>query len=65
MEEQVKAERQEKAKLAENVKTLATQSTQLAEEIRDNRPLAPNAIFQDFLTNRVLARFRGIPRRAH
>jgi len=59
MEEQVKAERQEKAKLAENVKTLASKSTQLAEEIRDNRPLAPNAIFQDFLTNRVLARFEA------
>jgi hypothetical protein len=57
MEEQVKAERQEKAKLAENVKTLASRSTQLAEEIRGNTPLAPNAIFQDFVTNRVAARF--------
>jgi hypothetical protein len=57
MEEQVKAERQEKAKLAENVKALASHSTQLAQEIRENRPLAPNAIFQDFVTNRVAARF--------
>lgn len=57
MEEQVKAERQEKAKLAENVKVLASRSTQLAEEIRENRPLAPNTIFQDFVTNRVAARF--------
>jgi hypothetical protein len=57
MEEQVKVEREEKAKLADNVKTLATRSSQLTQEIRENRPLAPNAIFQDFVTNRVAAQF--------
>lgn len=59
VEEQVKVERQEKAKLAENVNALATRSTQLAQEIRENRPLAPNTIFNDFLTNRVTARFNA------
>ena len=31
----------------------------LAEEIRENRPLAPNTIFNDFLTNRIGARFEA------
>jgi hypothetical protein len=57
MQEQVKAEREEKAKLAEGVKTLASNSGELAHEIRDNRPLAPNTIYNDFITNRVQATF--------
>jgi hypothetical protein len=57
MEEQVQVERAEKARLAEGVKALATKSTELTQEIRENRPLAPNAIFQEFLTNRVKADF--------
>lgn len=56
MQEQVKVEREEKAKLAEGVKVLASKSSQLAEEIRENRPLAPNTIFNDFVSNRVEAR---------
>jgi len=56
-QEEVKVERAEKAKLAEGVKALATNSTQLVQEIRENRPLAPNTIFSDFLTNRVRATF--------
>jgi hypothetical protein len=59
MQEEVKVEREEKARLAEGVKTLAARSTQLAQEIRDNRPLAPNTIFNDFLTNRVQASFHA------
>jgi hypothetical protein len=55
--EQVKVERAEKAKLAEGVKALATNSTQLVQEIRDNRPLAPNTIFDEFTANRVHANF--------
>ncbi len=55
MQEQVQVERAEKAKLAEGVKALATQSTKLTQEIRENRPLAPNAIFEEFRTNRVQA----------
>jgi hypothetical protein len=53
MQEQVKAEREEKAKLAESVKTLASGSTQLAQEIRESRPLASNTIFNEFATHRV------------
>jgi hypothetical protein len=62
MKEQVKVEREEKAKLVEGVKTLATNSTQLAQEIRENRPLSPNTIFDEFNENRVqanLAAFRS------
>ncbi len=55
MKEQVKVEREEKAKLVEGVKALATNSTQLAQEIRENRPLSPNAIFDEFTANRVQA----------
>ncbi len=57
MQEQVKIEREEKAKLVEGVKTLAAKSGELAQEIRENRPLASNTIFNDFATNRVQARF--------
>ena len=55
MQEEVKIERAEKAKLAEGVKALASKSDQLAEEIRESRPLAPNTIFNQFVTNRVQA----------
>lgn len=55
MKEQVKVEREEKAKLAEGIKSLATNSTQLVQEIRENRPLAPNTIFDEFTANRVRA----------
>ncbi len=57
MQEQVKVEREEKAQLAEGVKALATRSGQLAQEIRENRPLAANAIFSEFATNRVHGSF--------
>ncbi len=66
MQEQVKIEREEKArlsqqaeKLAEGVKTLATNSGQLATEIRESRPLASNTIFNECATNRVEARFNA------
>ena len=57
MREEVKTEREEKAKLAEGVKALASKSGELTKEIRENRPLAANMIFNDFVTNRVQARF--------
>lgn len=57
MQEQLKVERDEKAKLAEGVKVLASKSTELEQEIRQNRPLAPNTIFNEFVANRVQARF--------
>jgi len=57
MQEEVKIEREEKAKLAEGVKALATKSSELVQEVRDNRPLAPNTIYNEFLTNRVTATF--------
>jgi hypothetical protein len=57
MQDEVKAERVEKAKLAEGVKALASKSSELAQEVRENRPLAPNTIFNEFVTNRIDARF--------
>ncbi|HEV2390919.1 MAG TPA: hypothetical protein VG146_01010 [Verrucomicrobiae bacterium] len=57
MREEVKVEREEKARLAEGVKALATKSDELAQQVRESRPLAPNTIFSDFLTNRVQAEF--------
>src|SRR5438093_3934257 len=57
LKEEVKVERDEKAKLAEGFKTLASKSTELAKEVRESRPLAPNTIFNEFVTNRVQARF--------
>jgi chemotaxis protein histidine kinase CheA len=62
----VVAEKQEKAKLQEtatvlatNVGALAAKSGELTQEIRENRPLAPNTIFNQFLTNRITARFEA------
>jgi hypothetical protein len=60
MQDEVKAEREEKAKLAEGVKALASNSGELAKEVRENRPLTSNIIFNDFVTNRVEARFDGV-----
>jgi hypothetical protein len=57
MQEQVKVEREEKAKLTEGFTVLARKSTELAQEMRVTRPLAPNTIFNDFVTNRVRALF--------
>lgn len=64
---QVVTERQEKARLQEtastlatNVGTLAAKSTELTQEIRDNRALTPNTIFNAFLTNRITARFDAV-----
>jgi hypothetical protein len=57
MQQQVQVERAEKARLAEGVKALATNSSTLTREIRENRALAPNAIFSEFVSNRVQATF--------
>ena len=57
MAEEVKVERAEKAKLASGVESLAAKSSQLAQEIRENTPLAPNTIFDQFVSNRVEATF--------
>jgi hypothetical protein len=60
MTDEVKIERAEKAKLAEGVKALANNSGQLVQEIRENRPLASNTIFNEFVTNRVQVRFSAV-----
>ena len=74
VQDEVQVERQEKAKLqehavkmqehatklAEGVTALAEKSGELTEEIREHRPLAPNTIFSDFVTNRVQADFRAV-----
>lgn len=60
MQDEVNAQRQENAKLAEGVTALATKSSDLAKEIRENRPLAPNEIFDELVTNRLLASFYGL-----
>ena len=64
MQDEVKVVREEKArltqhadKLADGVKVLAASSGELAKEIREYRPLAPNTIFSEFVTNRVQSRF--------
>ena len=53
MQQEVQATRAENSKLAEGFKTLATNSSRLTQEIRENRALAPNAIFSEFVSNRV------------
>ena len=58
--QQIEVERTERVKvqeqtvqLAQGVGALAEQSGQLTKEVRDSRPVNPNAIFSDFLANRV------------
>ncbi len=53
MQQEVQAARTENAQLAEGFKALATNSSQLKQEIQANRALAPNTIFSDFVSNRV------------
>ncbi|HPU56360.1 MAG TPA: hypothetical protein PLH97_08780, partial [Verrucomicrobiota bacterium] len=57
MAEEVKLQREERVRLAENMKALASRSSELVQEIRENRPMTPNMIFNEFLTNRLAARF--------
>ncbi len=64
MKSEVQTVRAEKAqlqasttKLAEGVTALAQNSTDLTKEIRENRPLAANTIFNEFSTNRVATEF--------
>src|ERR1035437_10126516 len=57
MQQQVQGERAEKAQLAEGFKALATNSGALTREIRENRALAPNTIFSEFVSNRIQTRF--------
>jgi hypothetical protein len=55
MQQEVQMQQAENVRLAESVKTLATNSTQLAQEIQANTALAPNTIFNRFVSNRVEA----------
>ncbi len=61
---QVEQERQERIKvqattsqLAQGVGALAEKSTELTREIRDNRPINANTLFNEFLANRVQTTF--------
>ena len=53
LQQEVQATHAENARLAEGFQTLATNSSQLTQEISENRALAPNTIFSDFVSNRV------------
>ncbi|MGD0813652.1 MAG: hypothetical protein ABSA83_08625 [Verrucomicrobiota bacterium] len=58
--EDLNVQRQENAKLSQGVNVLAGKSSELAQEIRNNTSLAPNAIFDQFATNRVIVSFDGV-----
>lgn len=67
LKSQVEAERQERMKvqettvqLAQGVGHIAEQSTALTKEIRDNRPINANTLFNDFLANRVQTTFTAV-----
>jgi hypothetical protein len=64
LETQVKTERAERVnveqatnQLAQGVGALAQNSGELTKEIRDNRPISANVLFNDFLANRVETTF--------
>lgn len=61
LKEQVEAERQDRIKvqeattqLAQGVGQLADNSTALTKEIRDNRPINANILYQEFIANRFV-----------
>jgi len=63
---QVETERTERVKvqetatqLAQGVGQLAEKSGELTKEIRENRPINANVLYNDFLTNRVTATFKA------
>jgi hypothetical protein len=60
LQEEVDAQRRENAKLSEGVKALAAKSSELAQEIRVSRPMSPNQVFDELITNRVAARFSAL-----
>jgi hypothetical protein len=53
MQQEVQIAHAENTQLAEGFKALATNSSQLKQEIQENRALAPNTIFSEFAANRV------------
>lgn len=57
---EVAEQRQINAKLADGVQTLAAKSSELIQEFHEGRALGPNEIYQQFVTNRVLASFYGL-----
>ncbi len=64
---QVEAERTERLRvqetttqLAQGVGQLAEKSGELTKEIRDNRPINANVLFNDFLANRVATKFTAV-----
>ncbi|MDB6167861.1 MAG: hypothetical protein JWM88_725 [Verrucomicrobia bacterium] len=66
---QAAVERQDRLKvqetttqLAQGVGQLAEKSGELTKEIRDNRPINANVLFNDYLANRVTARFTAVRR---
>lgn len=66
LKQQVQAERIERQKvqettvqLAQGVGQLAENSGQLTKEIRENRPINANILFNDFLSNRIALRISG------
>jgi hypothetical protein len=66
LQTQVQTEREERAKveqnsaqLAQGVGQLAQKSGELTKEIRDNRPINPNTLYNEFLTNQVDTTFAG------
>jgi hypothetical protein len=69
LQTEVEAQLEVNAKLADTVKTLAIQSNNMAsnlaqvvQEIRENRELTPNELFQQLTTNRAAASFYGLKR---
>jgi len=64
LEQQVQSERSERvtvekeaSQLAQGVGSLSQNTGELTKEIRDNRPIGTNVLFNDFLANRVQANF--------
>jgi hypothetical protein len=57
---EVKVQQQINGKLADSVQVLAAKSSELAQEFHESNPLGPNEIFQQLITNRLLASFYGM-----
>jgi X-X-X-Leu-X-X-Gly heptad repeat protein len=58
--EGVSALAEKSGELSKGVSALTEKSGELTKEIRENRPLAPNTVFNEFVTNRVRGDFRAV-----
>jgi hypothetical protein len=60
LQQQVQDQQRENGRLAEGFKAMAESSSNLVREMHESRPMTPNMIFEELISNRVLASFTAV-----